>query len=239
MTISNLQSSVCETLITAIHNKTFFGKRLYCNGIVPLTPKKQENEHPASPPPASNSSQDSQTDTSPVVTTATSTASTITTSSSTSPLPDPVSPMSPNTFSQRYSETPDVHHLQLQPSNEQLVRRNSVSLRSPPLGSGPYLGSLADELLSSETPKPANHYEQARTILSNLKEMSERFSDIGDFASCNSTTSGEDTDMSETDNEGFRKQGKGKRKKGRKHRLSTTPGKEHFMKKANLSSSPQ
>lgn len=263
--IDNLPSKECVALIEAIHSKFNFGRRLYCNGIVPRTPEKDDK--------AADTPVNSQAQSSESTMTGTSTSSTCdpppssdhqhvaspgaashspagsfsssantaasTTISSSSPMPDPVSPMSPNTFSQQYSETPDVHHLQLQPSNEQLVRRNSVSLRSPPLGSGPYLGSLADEILSSEIPKPNNHYEQARTILSNLKEMSERFSDLGEFASCNSTTSGEDTDISETDNDGFRKQSKGKRKKSRKHRLSTTPGKEHFMKKANLSSSPQ
>ena len=53
--ISNLQSSVCENLIKVIHTKTFFGKRLYCNGIVPLTPEKPENENPGIQPQSSPS----------------------------------------------------------------------------------------------------------------------------------------------------------------------------------------
>ena len=98
-------------------------------------------------------------------------------------VPSPVSPMSPNTFSQQYSETPDIQHLQL--SNEQLVRRNSLSLRSPPFG------SIADEVLN--TPQLGSntgtgitshqHYNMARNILSNLKEMTERFSDFASFES--------------------------------------------------------
>ena len=58
---------------------------------------------------------------------------------------DPLlSPMSHNTFSQQYSETPDLAYLQL--SNKDFVRRNSLSLldRTPPHG------SIADEIINSD-----------------------------------------------------------------------------------------
>ena len=42
--VSSLESSQCEVLITAIHTKTFFGKRLHCNGVVPLSPDKPEEQ---------------------------------------------------------------------------------------------------------------------------------------------------------------------------------------------------
>ena len=38
--VSNLTSTECEKLIKSIHAKIFLGKRLFCNGIVPLTPDK-------------------------------------------------------------------------------------------------------------------------------------------------------------------------------------------------------
>ena len=267
--ISKLQSSVCENLITAIHAKIFFGKRLYCNGIVPLTPEKTENpSNQPSPSPSivitspvvTSSSMvitspvvisSSMVSTSPVVTspsmvnttplvTNADTGGTVVTNSSSSspnepsPLPGLLSPiMSPNTFSQQYSETPDIPHLQL--SNDQLVRRNSVSLRSPPQGFGPFKGSLADELLRPGIANPGLHYENARTLLSNLKEMTERFSD---FASCDSSFSGDDSDIStENDNDGFKTQGR--RKKTLKHRLSISPDRDSIMKKPNMASSPQ
>ena len=47
--INNLLSTECLELIAAIHNKTNFGRRLYCNGIVPLTPAKPEQQ-PDAPP---------------------------------------------------------------------------------------------------------------------------------------------------------------------------------------------
>ena len=128
--------------------------------------------------------------------------------------------MSPNTFSQQYSETPDMLHLQL--SNDQLVRRNSLSLRSPPPG------SIADEILNEDTANSDQHYAHAKTILSNLKEMSERYSD---FASCYSSSSGDEAV------DGFKTHGR--RKKGKKHKLSISPGREYFLKKPNMAASPQ
>ena len=96
-----------------------------------------------------------------------------------------------------------------------------MSLRSPPAG------SLAAEILNTGTGSSDQHYAQARSILSNLKEMSERYSDFG---SCYSSSDG-------ADDEGFK--AGGRKKKGKKHKLSITPGREYFMKKPNLASSPQ
>ena len=117
-----------------------------------------------------------------------------------------------------------MFHLQL--SNDALVRRNSISLRSPPAG------SLAGEILSSGTANTDQLYAQSKNILSNLKEMSERYSD---FASCHSSSSGGEGAV----DDGFKSLGR-KKKKARKHRLSVSPpGIEYFLKKPNLALSPQ
>ena len=156
-------------------------------------------------------------------TAATTTATTATTSASKPvPVPSLLSPMSPNTFSLAYSETPDILHLQL--SNDALVRRNSLSLRSPPPG------SLADEILSTGE---IHTYNKANRILSNLKEMTERYSD---FASADSASFSDDSDGGENQ-DGFKTQNK--RKKARKHRLSITPPRDFFLKKPNTATSPQ
>ena len=111
-------------------------------------------------------------------------------------------------------------HLQL--TNDDLVRRNSLSLRSPPPG------SLAADILSTGTATSDQHYAQAKSILSNLKELSERYSDFG---SCHSSSSeGAVDDEFKTI---------GRKKKARKHKLSITPGKEFFLKKPNMAFSPQ
>ena len=49
VTVSGLDSSECKILIDSIHHTFFSGKKLYCNGIVPLTPEKQAATTPSSP----------------------------------------------------------------------------------------------------------------------------------------------------------------------------------------------
>ena len=83
-------------------------------------------------------------------------------------IPDLVSPMTPDTFANQYSETPDINYLHL--SNEALARRNSLSLRTPPHG------SLANELIN--TPDPSQNYSKVKSMLSDLKEMADKFSDF-------------------------------------------------------------
>ena len=60
-------------------------------------------------------------------------------------------------------------------TGDNLARRNSLSLRSPPLG------SLADELINSESNN--HHLTTVQSMLTDIKDMAERFSD---FASCQS-----------------------------------------------------
>ena len=93
-------------------------------------------------------------------------------------------------------------------ASSKLVRRNSPSLRSP------LEGSLAAEMLSTGTASSDHYYLQARSILSNLKEMSERYSDFG---SGYSSSDGAHDD-------GFK--APGRKKKSKKHKLSITPGRE-------------
>ena len=45
VTIQDLSSSECSILIEKIHGKVNFEKKLYCNGVVPLTPAKIETTH--------------------------------------------------------------------------------------------------------------------------------------------------------------------------------------------------
>ena len=98
-----------------------------------------------------------------------------------------------------------------------------MSLRSPPPG------SLAADILNAGQVTSDQHYAQAKSILSNLKEMSERYSDFGSGYS--SSSGGE-----AAAGDGFVTH---KRKKSKKHKLSITPGKEYFLKKPNMAPSPQ
>ena len=133
-------------------------------------------------------------------------------------VPQPLSPLSPFSKENTIPETPDLL------SSDNLVRRNSISLRVPPLG------SIADDILEAEH-NPGNHYLKARTILSDLKELSERFSDFG---SCKEDTSVDGN--SSSDDGVFKTQ---RRHQRRKRKKSITPEKDFFLKKPNTSSSPQ
>ena len=41
VTVMSLDNNICRTLIDAMHNKIIFGKKIFCNGIVALTPEKK------------------------------------------------------------------------------------------------------------------------------------------------------------------------------------------------------
>ena len=43
VTIRDLENAVCLEIITNIHNKVQFGKKLFCNGFIALTPEKEKD----------------------------------------------------------------------------------------------------------------------------------------------------------------------------------------------------
>ena len=49
VTVKNLENSICLGLIKTLHNSKHFDRRLFCNGIIPLTPEKGP-EAPSAPP---------------------------------------------------------------------------------------------------------------------------------------------------------------------------------------------
>ena len=247
--IDSLPNQECTGLIAAIHNKINFGRKLFCNGVVPLTPDKPEQSKETTLPncndatitlsPSSNSTaqpcprphaplqsqpQDHQGDTKACSNTKDTGVCDVVTSVMT------VSPMTPNTFTNEYSETPDISHLHL--SNEELVRRNSLSLRTPPSG------SLASEILGSNDLRSGTNtntnYTKAKNILSNLREMADRYSD---FASCDSSLAETDSEPAPDPEDGFKIHER--KRKSRKHKLSPTPTRDFFLKKPNTARSPE
>ena len=105
VTIKGLENLVCKKLIEFIHSKQHFNRKLFCNGIIPLTPAKEETEPPAP-------------------------------SSQGSPVTPPNIQISDSAVS-ALTATPTYS-----PPSE-LVRRHSLSLRTPPPG------SIAQDILSS------------------------------------------------------------------------------------------
>ena len=208
--IQDLPNNVCLDLITAINDKLSFGRKLYCNGVIPRTPDKPANDQTQDQQEVVNSvsSQENEQEQSKLSHV----------DNNSIEVPTLLSPMSPNTFSQQYSETPDMN-LQLL-SNVELARRNSLSLRTPPTG------SLGDELLKADS----QHITKFKSIVSNIKDMAEKFSDFG---TCESLS--DETDTDRQTNEKFQLQG---RKKKRKIKLSPSPPTEYFLKKPNVRQSP-
>ena len=114
-----------------------------------------------------------------------------------------------------------VEENQFHLSSEDLVRRHSLSLRSPPLG------SLASEILNT----PSYQYNQAKskTLISDLKEIADKLSE---FRSCKSSVSSSDSEREQFgDNDGFQTMNSKKRGWKNKRKLKTTPRKESLLKK--------
>ena len=206
VTIRNLDNTVSRTLIEAIHGKFNFGKKLYCNGFIPLTPQKQDT-FPGSPKPAPSPH--------PVDPSATSTGSTANKSAS---LPDI-----------RFDEeNPEFENSSLLNMNQispgTLARRHSLSLfdRTPP-GK-----SLAAELIGSKTPSLL----RTESILNEMRTISEHLSDFGSCLSMSSSDSDSVEDIGASG--GFQTLNEKKRNKKKKRKLKLTPGKEQFLKKPNL-----
>ena len=165
VTITNLSNDVSMNLISYLHNCKFMGKKLFCNGIVPLTPNKEDEA-------TSEADKNSQK-------------------------PHLAEPDTVEQIQQQLSPGPSDHDLlppvgSLLVAPDVLVRRNSLSMRSPPRG------SLVAEILSSPSHPPANTLARSKSLLADLKEMSERLSDFG---SCRSSSSSESE--SETKNENY------------------------------------
>ena len=200
VTISNIENEVCLTLIEKIHNKKYFERKLYCNGIIPLTPEKQASSTPTQAPPSSSSpslrcppDQDSGYPALPVSLISEQTSSPILIGSSSTS----------TSFAQSLTEP----NLAFEPteSNQEFVRRHSLSLRTPPPG------SLASDILGSSS------MLKAQTLIEEVRSMSEQ---LTDFGSCYSSS------FSSEDEEKNQKEQKKKRK------ASKSPTeKSNFLKK--------
>ena len=226
VTIKNLENDVCLALIENIHNKKNFNRKLFCNGIIPLTPEKTVSASVASTVP-------SATSVTPTVASQASAPATSTCSPARGP------PALDHQATQATSEPEFTHTMDspassvevspAQPfdgspchiigeqsfipnhpdkqSDDAFLRRHSLSLRTPPLG------SLADDILNS-----APSLLKTRNILSEIKQMSEQLSDFG---SCISSNSEDENDLTWNAK---------KKKRKAKH---SPHDKSYFLKKIN------
>ena len=133
--IRDLDNAACKAIIENIHNRVNFGRKLYCNGIIPLTPVKENSQKSSSdaassegsgpaPPAGAAATGSGPPPPPPGDTTLPSGLSPICSTQSDGP-PD-IGQMS------TIAETPDSN---IQLCDSDLDRRNTLSLRSPPLAS--------------------------------------------------------------------------------------------------------
>ena len=164
VSIRNIDNRVCLLLIENLHEKRVFSRRIYCNGIVPLTPQKNASKDP--------SLQSHPTD--PAL------------NSSTACNPDAHKSSNKDNMDQEFTGSNTMPQM-ISPlaspiwpgfTTEDLARRHSLSLidRTPPPG------SLASELL--DLPKPT---ARNKSSLASIKDLAETLSE---FNSCVSSTEG-------------------------------------------------
>ena len=253
--INGLDHSICKILIEEIHTKIHFNKKLFCDGIVPLTPQKDEtspqpmvsatqphSSAPPLPPPVATSlcpssaaaSTPAVTSLSPrssaaptslatastnmsqpvVASTCQNTSSTSTSMTDSTPcLSNPIMSTSIGDVRRRFNSDFDMRL-----NDEDLVRRNSLSLRSPPPG------SIASEILAaSQSHDNVPLRERSKHLLASLKDLNEQLSNFG--SARESLTSSSDEHSTVEDPGSFQNV-----RKKRKH-SRTPPSKDFFLKR--------
>ena len=89
------------------------------------------------------------------------------------------------------------------------------------------MDSIAAQILESATPRP--DLLRTKSMLNELKDLTERLSDFG---SCLSSLSSDEYSGEEnSENGGFKTMNEMKRSKKKKRKLKLTPGKEEFLKR--------
>ena len=88
--------------------------------------------------------------------------------------------------------------------------------------------------LAAETSDPK---ENIKSALSDIKDVSKKFSDFESRQS-SAESSSYDSTTENSENSDFKTMNSKKRGYRKKRKASLTPGKEHFLKKQNKSSSP-
>ena len=252
--INGLDHSICKILIEEIHTKIHFNKKLFCDGIVPLTPQKDETSpqpmvsatqpHDSEPPsplpvatslcPSSAASTPAVTSLSPRSSAAPTSLATVSTNMS-QPVAASTCQNTSTTSTSLTDSTPCLSNPIMSTSigdvrsrfnsdfnvrlhDEDLVRRNSLSLRSPPPG------SIASEILAaSQSHDNVPLRERSKHLLASIKDLNEQLSDFG--SARESLTSSSDEQSTVEDPGSFQNV-----RKKRKH-SRTPPSKDFFLKR--------
>ena len=164
ISIKNIDNQVCNTMINNIHNQTSFGKKLFCNGFIALTPEKD---------PGTVDTQ-AQAATVSIVCTQT---------TSGTPTPLPCSPSSARSQARpELSLSAPKISVPESPSTELSVspflRRYSCSMLDTPCH-----GSLAADILNTK-----------RSLLSEIRDLQDQLSEFDSCRSEQSDSSGDESE---------------------------------------------
>ena len=249
VTISNLENNVCRVLIEYIHGKNHFDRKLYCNGIIPLTPEKNAATVSTSTPPSASTSPSRGPPGQPPPAGVTPAPPSDGPGRSTSPSVSVLAPPTPTARQEvatiadtvppvSVSEYPCNDRVlteqthpdefdKLPRADEEFVRRHSLSLRTPPPG------SLAKEILSS------SNFTKTKNLLNEMKLVSDALSDFNScMSSLSASSAGEDSNQDVSEPVPLPQALRNKKKKKRKH-SATPPDKNLFLKKVNSGKGPE
>ena len=239
VSVINLTPQDCAALIDSIHSWTHFGKKLYCNGYIPLTPEKIAN--PGQETPTSQGLE--QTSSTPQELSPQTPADIGTQIDNITIEKSPVQPVNtptlgalalpaqsvPKVICSSPRLPPDLGFSKFDWSEEtddKVVRRHSISLmnRTPPKH------SLAADIHGS--PHHQANNRGSKSIMSSIKDIQDA---ISDFNSCQSTEYYSSAESSD-DLKITKTSGKGKKAKKRKAKVDYT--REDFLKKLDTKPSP-
>ena len=260
VTIRDLENEECLKLINNIHQKNHLGKKLYCNGVVPITPVKEaQNDHknigPASPSPPSTGKPLPPAAVQPL-------ELAVAVQTPAHEIASPVGPTTPHTDDSSGAVDPETSEVavaeseKLPPPSLNIEQVDSVkptgtadwSVRNIDWSSDtddhfvrrhsislsgrtPPRNSIAADILA----KPSHNLNSNKSLLTSIKDLQEALSD---FNSCNSTldSSASSDCTSETHDLKNSNPGFGKKKRKKK---SKSFERGDFLKKPNTQQSPQ
>ena len=186
VSIKDISNHICKVLIGNIHNKRAFNRNLFCNGIIPLTPAKPDQDPSTSTSPATQgalSGGPAGSDPSLAYENVQPADPTLIAPAVSGKLVAIPPTSAPDVPAQPTDPSIIVQESSVPPKTPEMARRHSLSLRTPPRG------SLADELINNST---GASLLKTRSLLSDLKEMSDRLSDFGSCLSSSSVSSEEE-----------------------------------------------
>ena len=225
--VKNLLAETCDIMINALHNHRYFGRRVFCNGLVALTPEKETSSRTTNNSLSSTASSH-ETGSLPV----NPPSIEVEAARNITEAPGLTADLGASSLTD-LSKNADIEQFVNDHSDnlngDDLVRRHSGILRSPDKN------SIAAEVINASKNQPS--LTRAQDLLDELKEMKAKLSEYETCDSADYDTNDEQVEVTNNTEE-FQTMNERKRRWRNKRKGSSTPNKEDFLKKPNRQSSP-